>query len=192
MKDIGKLVVYCGGMFAEKSTSLIRQAKRHRMAGDNVIILKPEIDNRYGDDSICTHDGTKVLAKNVVFDSFTNTVDSFHLWQEVKEVSVVCIDEVQFFPQNILAKIEHLIYSGKTVYVSGLDMDKTGMPFETMMILMGRAEEVHKLQAVCRDCGVDAWVTVETVKQEGRVNIGNAYKPVCRACSTRYIGGAGK
>ncbi|MCS0827437.1 thymidine kinase [Cytobacillus firmus] len=186
---VGHLELYVGGMFAEKSTNLIRQGKRHLMAGRNVAFIKPYIDGRYGEDVVATHDGIQHYADSVKYDDFTGSMEDFTKRKQVEMADVVCIDEVQFFPQQILKLIDKLIYSGKIVYCSGLDMDKTGKPFEVSMLLMGRAEEVHKVQAVCRDCGNDSWVTVETKKMEGRVNIGNDYKPVCRACSTKYIGG---
>jgi thymidine kinase len=186
---IGRLEVYTGGMFAEKSTNLQRQGKRHMLAGKKVIFLKPAIDDRYGNEWVTTHDGQSIKALNIVFDNFTNTVDSFQYFKEVQEADVVCIDEVQFFPEHMLQKIEYLINRGKKVYVAGLDMDKEGNPFGIMPYLMARAEHVEKFQAVCSDCGKDAWVSVETARKDGQVNIGNEYKPVCRSCSTKYIGG---
>ena len=180
----GKLEIYCGGMFAEKSTNLLRQAKRHMLAGRKVVIIKPDIDNRYAADKVVTHDGSELAA--VVLN--TSTRMSFRKYLKIKQSDVVLIDEVQFFEEHVIRLVNDLLEEGKTVYAAGLDMDKEGKPFEITSHLMAIAEEVHKVKAVCRDCGNDSWVTVETKKQEGRVNIGNDYKPVCRSCSYNYIG----
>lgn len=186
---VGSLEVYTGGMFAEKSTSLIRQGKRHLMAGRKVAFIKPFIDGRYGHDAVATHDGVKHYATTVSFDEFTGEVEDFTDIPRVAMSDVICIDEVQFFPKHMVTLIKKMVYTGKHVYVAGLDMDKNGIPFETVMLLMGIAEKVKKFHAVCRDCGGDAWVSVETEKKEGRVNIGNDYKPVCRSCSVNYLEG---
>ncbi|MFD9628619.1 thymidine kinase [Peribacillus muralis] len=184
----GRLEVYCGSMFAEKSTSLIRQGKRHLMGGRSVAFVKPYIDNRYGEDVVATHDGVKHFADSIKYDAFTGNMEDFTSRKHVNEAQVVCIDEVQFFPKLVIKLIEKLLYEGKTVYVAGLDMDKDGRPFETTMALMGIAEEVHKVQAVCRDCGEDAWVTIQE-KETERIHVGNdGYKPCCRACSYKYLG----
>jgi thymidine kinase len=184
---VGRLELYVGGMYASKSTALHRQGKRHLLAGRKVVYIKPNIDGRYGNDVVATHDGEKNKAISVHFSK--NHLEDITRFPEVLEADVVCIDEIQFFPTSITKLIDKLIYSGKTVYCSGLDLDKEAVPFETTMLLMAKAEKVTKLQAVCSDCGEDSWITVATVEMQGRVNIGNNYKPVCRKCSVKYIGG---
>jgi thymidine kinase len=188
MTKVGRLELYVGGMFAEKSTTLVRQGNRHLLAGRKVVFLKPAIDKRYDDDFVVTHDGQKVKALNVKFNEFS--VEDFTQFPEVIEADVVCIDEIQFFPEATIQLIERLVYQGKKVYCSGLDLDKFGRPFGIVPTLMAKAEHVEKFHAVCADCGDDAWVTVQTKEMEGVVNIGNDYRPVCRQCSVKYIGGA--
>lgn len=186
---VGRLEVFCGGMFAEKSTNLQRQFKRHLLAGKKVVMFKPMIDTRYGENVASTHDGSTVKAINVFFDAEHNYVDDITSHPAVDGAEAICIDEVQFFPKLIVQYIDELLYAGINVYVAGLDMDSNGVPFETTMLLMGKAEEVTKYQAVCQDCGNDAWVTVNENKKD-RVAVGNdGYKPVCRSCSVKYIGG---
>lgn len=187
---MGRLELYVGGMFAEKSTALIRQGKRHILAGRKVVFIKPAIDNRYAEDAVVTHDGVEHKAIPVPFDEFTNTVDSFHLFPEVQEADVVCIDEVQFFPPNMIDKIDYLIYQGKKVYCAGLDMDRFGRPFGIVPILMARAEHVEKFHAVCKFCGSDAWVTIGTDKlqNDNQINVGNDYIPACRSCAYEHGG----
>jgi thymidine kinase len=191
---VGRLEVYTGGMFAEKSTNLQRQGKRHLLAGRKVIFLKPKLDDRYSEDEVVTHDGQKMKALNVEFWESRGhfgldfgEVEDFTIWPEVQEADVVCIDEVQFFPNHIINMINTLIYAGKKVYVAGLDMDKTGTPFGPVPYLMATAEHVEKFQAVCSECGEDAWLSVEVNKKEGQVNVGNDYKPMCRNCADREV-----
>lgn len=186
----GSLTVFCGGMYAEKSTALIREGKRHIIAGRNVVFLKPAIDNRYSEESVVTHDGIEHKAINVEFYTDTNFIGDFVNIQEVINSDVVCIDEVQFFPDRIAMFIDELIYQGKQVYVAGLDMDRFSQPFGVVPELMARAEQVKKFHAVCQFCGSDAWVTLgtEKLKNSNQVNVSNDYVPACRTCA-EHVGG---
>jgi thymidine kinase len=173
-----KLVVNAGGMFASKSTALIAQGKRHLLAGHKVLFVKPDMDNRYAEEEIVTHDGQKVDAIKV------GTYQTLFAFIPTAEADVILIDEVQFFDWNMVQDIEALLKRGKVIYVSGLDMDYTGTPFHITAHLMAIADEVNKYKAVCSICGEDSYVTAKTSGSNDRVELGSQdkYKPVCRPC----------
>ncbi|WP_407708504.1 thymidine kinase [Bacillus altitudinis] len=179
-----KLVLNVGGMFASKSTALIAQGKRHLLAGHKVLFIKPDIDNRYSDEEIATHDGQKVLSTKISSDCLLNKAEH----DSMLDADVILIDEVQFFDKSIVRLLKFLLGSGKVIYCSGLDMDYKGEPFDVTMYLMGIADEVNKLKAVCSDCGDDSYVTVKTSGSNNRVEIGSKdmYQPVCRSCYKKY------
>lgn len=167
-------------MFAEKSTALQRHGKRYMLAGKKVVFLKPSIDNRYSEDFIVTHDGKKVEAINI---QITNE-NKVGIPLDLFEADVVCIDEVQFFPNQMITHIEKLIEQGKKVFVAGLDMDRYGKPFGIVPYLMAKADHVTKHHAVCVFCGENAWVSLEVSKDsDTQVKVGNDYKPACRQCA---------
>jgi thymidine kinase len=176
-----KLTVNVGGMFASKSTALIAQGKRHMLAGHKVVFIKPESDNRYSEDEIVTHDGQRVKAINI-------KVGVQSMIPVVFDADVILIDEVQFFEMQDVYDIKGLLSMGKVIYASGLDMDYKGEPFQVTMYLMGIAHEVIKYQAVCSDCGADAYVTAKTSGSNNRVELGSKdiYKPVCLTCYSKY------
>jgi thymidine kinase len=189
----GKLEMDVGGMYAEKSTNLIRKAKRKIRAGKKVVMLKPAIDDRYAVDEVVTHDGISLKAINVRIDPEHNYCDNFGNGTShpaIEGADIVCIDEVQFFPQYAVNLIEELLFQGKDVYAAGLDMDRFGKPFGIVPYLMAKAEVVTKHNAVCGFCGADAWVTIgtEDLQNDDQVNVGNDYVPACRTCADR-IGG---
>jgi thymidine kinase len=192
-RKIGKLELDVGGMFAEKSTNLIRKGKRQIYAGKKVVFLKPAIDNRYAEDAVVTHDGVSYKAIPVFFDYDLNYVDDITPTSShpaIREADVVCIDEIQFFPPLIIQYIEELLYAGKDVYCAGLDMDRFGKPFGVVPYLMAKAEVVTKHHAVCKFCGEDAWVTIGTdeLQNDNQVNVGNDYIPACRSCAYEHGG----
>lgn len=152
----GWVEVICGPMFAGKSEELIRRVKTLSYANQQIMCFKPDIDNRYDESSIASHDGDKYKAI---------AVKSASQIKEKVEVGtdVVAIDEVQFFDKDIVDLCEHLASVGVRVIVAGLDCDFRGEPFPVMADLLARAEDITKLSASCTICGCAATRTQRMV-----------------------------
>jgi thymidine kinase len=171
------LTVITGGMFAEKTTELLRQGRRLERAGKKVIYIKPDMDIRYSEDEIVTHNGESVPAVNISSNAPIRVSS-----KEYFDNDVFLIDEVQFFSIDILTAMDTLLLNGKTVIVAGLDLDATAHPFYITATLAAMAENVVKLHAVCADCGNDAWVSYKE-NHTTRIQLGtDEYKPLCRSC----------
>lgn len=145
----GRLEVICGSMFSGKTEELIRRLRRAELAQQKTHIFKPSIDIRRDPLTINSHNGA-ALAACAIQDS------SLMLSQLDPRVSVIGIDEVQFFDAGIIDVIIRLVESGKRVLVAGLDMDFRGVPFGCMPVLLALADSITKLHAVCITCGADA------------------------------------
>lgn len=178
-----KLIVNCGSMFSGKSTALISQGQRYSLAGHKTVFLKPSIDVRWSIDEVVTHNHFGVPAIRV------GANESICDIEEVALADVVLIDEIQFFNMDeIMTDIEALLWFGKVVIVSGLDLDSNGKPFEITMQLMAKAETVNKFNAVCGHCGDNAWVSAKKTDDESRIQVGGAetYVPLCRTCFEKF------
>ena len=175
-KNVGWIEVICGGMFSGKTEELIRRARRAHIAGQNVVVVKPAVDNRYSNEQIISHDESALPGLVV------DTADQIVLL--TGESDVVCIDEAQFFDDRIIAVTNSLANDGKRVIIAGLDMDFEGRPFEPMPQLMAIAEYVTKLHAVCSESGMMANYSQRIVDNEDRVLVGetDAYEPRARHC----------
>jgi thymidine kinase len=180
------LTVIAGGMFSEKSTELQRRGKRLERAGKKVAYFKPDFDNRYSENEIVTHDGKKVVAKNIPLNTPVDLLMELDL-----DTEVILIDEIQFFDTEIIEVINLLVNVHEvTVIVAGLDLDFEGRPFNITAYLMAIAEEVVKLQAVCSSCGTDSWVSYKEPNGK-RIELGtDEYKPMCRKCFNKKLQGA--
>lgn len=144
--EMGSVEVICGSMFCGKTEELIRRLRRARIAKQHVQVFKPFIDHRYNHNKVTSHSGIDLDALPVdSSQEILNTLDS--------STTVVGIDEVQFFDEEILDIVEKLVEKGLRVIVTGLDMDFRGEPFGCMPQLMALAEKVDKLQAICMVCG---------------------------------------
>lgn len=182
-KQLGWVEVICGSMFSGKSEELIRRVRRVSFGKLNVQVFKPELDNRYSEEEVVSHNGTKVLA--------TPVKTAREMLPHVKEdTQVVAIDEVQFFDNEIVAVVDELANRGIRVICAGLDQDFRGEPFGPIQQLMAIAEEVTKLQAVCPSCGAPASRTQRLINGQPAsytdpvilVGASESYEPRCRDC----------
>ncbi|HVS86083.1 MAG TPA: thymidine kinase [Gaiellaceae bacterium] len=178
----GWLEVVCGPMFSGKSEELIRRLRRAEIAGQRALIVKPKVDDRFDIGHVVSHAGAKMRAVAVESPAdIPGLVDGYQ---------VVGVDEVQFFPSEIVLVIDTLVERGMRVVASGLDQDFRGLPFGSMPELLCRAELVDKLQAVCHRCGGPATMTQRLVDghpapADGATIVVGAleqYEARCRSC----------
>lgn len=145
----GWIEVVCGSMFSGKSEELIRRVKRAQFAKQQIAVFKPEIDDRYSEEAVVSHNGTTVIANPVASSAHIEEFDKAHF-------DIIAIDEAQFFDDGIVETVMALADEGFRVIIAGLDQDFRGEPFGPMPRLMAIAEHVTKLQAVCTVCGSPA------------------------------------
>ncbi len=173
---LGWIEVICGSMFSGKTEELIRRLKRARIARQKVEIFKPEVDTRYDEIHVVSHDENAILS--------TPVQSASQILLLTNDVDVVGIDEAQFFDNELPAVCNQLASNGIRVIVAGLDMDYLGHPFGPMPHLIAIAEDVTKVHAVCMNCGDLAHYTHRKVHNDNLVMLGEmeAYEPLCRRC----------
>lgn len=152
----GHVEVICGSMFCGKTDELIRRLRRATIARQKVQVFKPAIDGRYNLEKVTSHAGSE-------FDATPLETSSEILEQLTEDTTVVAVDEAQFFDENIVNVVDELANRGLRVIVAGLDLNFKGEPFGCMPVLMARAEQVDKLQAICMVCGEPACRTQRLV-----------------------------
>lgn len=155
----GRLEVICGSMFSGKTEELIRRVRRAIIAKQTVQVFKPQIDDRYGLAHITSHNGQYISAQPIA-----HSRDILNYLNP--KTTVVAIDEVQFFDQDIVNIVEILADKNIRIIMAGLDTDFRGEPFGCMPSLLCKAEEIVKLHAICTICGEAACRTQRLVNGE--------------------------
>lgn len=175
----GWIEVICGSMFSGKTEELIRRMKRAQFARQNVEIFKPEIDVRYDEEEVVSHD------KNAIPSTPVSSSTSILLLAD--QCDVVGIDEAQFFDDELPHVCNQLADRGVRVIIAGLDMDYKGVPFGPIPELMATAEFVTKVHAICVRCGNLAQYSHRTAADNQRIFLGEteSYEPICRTCYTK-------
>ena len=172
----GWIEVICGSMFSGKTEELIRRLRRARIANQKVEIFKPKIDTRYDEKEVVSHDSNSILSLPVDHSSkILNLADG---------VSVVGIDEAQFFDEGLPEVCQQLALRGLRVIVAGLDMDFRGKPFGPIPNLLAVAEYITKVHAICQHCGNLATHSYRLGDEESTVVLGeqDRYEARCRTC----------
>ena len=174
-EQFGWIEVICGSMFSGKTEELIRRLKRAQFAKQRIEIFKPEVDNRYDDELVTSHDQNQIRSTPVPAAANIPILAS--------DCDVVGIDEAQFFDSEIVQVCNDLANRGIRVIVAGLDMDFKGNPFGPMPALMATAEYVTKVHAVCTKTGNLAQYSHRTSKEDNLVVLGEkeVYEPLSRA-----------
>lgn len=178
----GRLEAIVGPMFSGKSEELIRRVNRALIAGQEVQVFKPAIDDRYDAAAVASHSGRRMEALPVEGSSAIRPLLS-------DGVRLVAFDECQFFGDEVVELALELVAEGKRVIVAGLDLDFRGEPFGPIPNLLAHAELVEKLTAICH-CGRQATRTQRLLAGSPAhyddpiilVGAAESYEPRCREC----------
>ena len=172
----GWIEVVCGSMFSGKTEELIRRLKRAKIANLKVEIFKPQIDTRYHETEVVSHDSNSIMS--------TPVSSSQNILLLSSDVEVVGIDEAQFFDDGLPDVCEQLANKGIRVIIAGLDMDFLGRPFGPIPALLAKAEYITKVHAICVRCGALANHSYRLVESDTKVLLGEkeSYEPRCREC----------
>ena len=201
-----------GSMYSGKSEELLRRLKRCSYANQKFQLFKPNIDNRYSETEVTTHDSasarnkiTKIVSvylkestaeRNLLLNElYKNIGGAIHaisisspseILEDLDEnTQVIGIDEVQFFDESIIDVIHQLENKGIRIICSGLDMFAAGNPFgKVIPILACTAKYVTKLHGVCVDCGELGYISYKLDNSDpSKIDIGSNGKYIC-LCET--------
>ena len=174
-------------MFSGKTEELIRRMKRATFARQRVVIFKPQIDTRYSDENVVSHDRNAIVSTPIakasdILERLDSTRDADG--SEHYAIDVVGIDEAQFFDMQLVDVCNRLANGGVRVIIAGLDMDFKCTPFGPIPALCAIADDVTKVHAICVKCGALAYVSHRLVHDQNQVLIGEQaeYEPLCREC----------
>lgn len=172
----GWIEVICGSMFSGKTEELIRRLRRAKFANQKVEIFKPKTDDRYSHDSVVSHDENAI--DSIVVEKSTDILNL------ANDISVIGVDEAQFFDEKLTDVCQNLAIRGVRIIVAGLDMDFRGKPFGPIPNLLAVAEYVTKVHAICPHCGNLATHSYRLSQEKETVVLGekDKYEPRCRIC----------
>ena len=141
---MGDINVYTGPMKCGKTQKILDEARRQEIAGKNIKVFKPKIDDRFSGEQLISRNGNKASAIEI------ESIDEINKYN----ADVYVIDEFQFLKGD-LKEIYDLAQKGKKFYIAGLNLTSERKPFGHMGELLCMSDNVQMLTAVCENCRND-------------------------------------
>lgn len=174
------LTLYKGNMFVGKTKSLIKQAKKKKAKGYEIMFVKHQVDTRFTGENelVRSHDGDEI-----------SSIRMSKLPESFKE-KYIFIDEGQFFDN-----LEEFIMANKNkdieVYISCLNYDYLGKKFKQIKQIQPYANVIVNLKTKCNFCNNLSKYSkllsnngVADDKKDNPILIGGAelFTPACVSC----------
>jgi len=184
---MAKLYFYYASMNAGKSTNLLQADFNYRERGMTTMLWTAAIDSRGARYPIESRIGLGAEAHR--FDAETDLWDAVTAVHGIDPLSCVLIDEAQFLsPEQVWQCARLADFAGVPVICFGLRTDFRGELFPGSAALLGIADKLVELKAVCH-CGSKATMNLRvgadgSATQEGSQTLigGNErYVALCRA-----------
>ena len=137
-----------GPMFSGKSTRLIEHIRAFRTLDYNILVIKPDIDCRYTQNEICTHNQEKESCMVLPIDSIHKLLET----DEFKKAKIIIIEEGQFFTNLYETVQEMLDVYQKQIYIAALNGDSKRQLFGDIYKLLPLCYEVEWMKALCIRC----------------------------------------
>lgn len=177
---MGDINVYTGPMKCGKTQKILDEAKRQQIAGKDVKIFKPKIDDRFSEQSVISRNGYKQGAINI------NSIDEIKKY----DADVYVIDEFQFLKGD-LNELYKLTRKGKKFFIAGLNLTSERKTFGPMGDLLCMSDNVQMLTSVCENCRSEEAIFTyfKGKKKESDILVGDEglYIPVCRKCYEKLM-----
>ena len=183
---MAKLFFYYASMNAGKSTNLLQAAFNYRERGMQTMLWTAALDDRGGDKAIESRIGLNADANRFAPD--TDLWDRVIAAHKVEPLACVLLDEAQFLSADQVWQLARVTDEGGIPVVCyGLRTDFQGALFPGAAMLLGIADRLVELKAVCH-CGAKSTMNLRVdasgaaVKQGAQTEIGgnDRYVALCR------------
>ena len=186
---MAKLYFRYGSVGSAKTLNLLAVAHNYKQQKKEVILLKPELDTRFGREFIQSRAGLKASADLLV----SETTNLFEC--DFSEIACILVDEAQFMPVSIIDQLREITISLEIpVICYGLRTDFKSQLFEGAKRLMEVADAIEEVKSTCFYCNRKAVMNLKYVDgkptQTGpSVDLGaeEKYHPSCFLCYRKRL-----
>lgn len=168
---MAKLYFYYAAMNAGKSTTLLQAAFNYSERGMAVMLFTAAVDDRAGFAKIRSRIGLE--ADGIPFDAATDMATLVRAECATRAIACVLVDEAQFLTRAQVWQLAELCdCDDMPVVAYGLRTDFLGKLFEGSAALLGIADSLTELKAIC-ECGSKATMNLRVDATGKAVNDGN-------------------
>jgi thymidine kinase len=189
---MAKLYFRFGTVGSAKTLNLLAVAHNYRMQNKRVLLLKPRLDDRFGDSVIQSRAGLQMDA-DLLLDA--HTVISLDL---IRDFHCVLVDEAQFLASCIIDQLRLIAHQHDVpVICYGLRTDFRRNLFAGAQRLMELADSIEEVKSTCAFCNKKAIFNLKLVDGVPTVlgptiELGTEekYLPACGRCYDRELAAA--
>lgn len=181
---MAKLYFRHGAVGSAKTLNLLAVAHNYRQQGKEVLLMRPKMDVRFGEDNIRSRAGLEVKA-DLLIDECTNLFDL-----DLENINCILVDEAQFISGWFAEHLREVTYQKQIpVICYGLRTDFRTHFFEGSSRLMELADSIEEIKTTCHFCNKKAIFNLKHVNGKATldgpsVELGceEKYFPVCHSC----------
>lgn len=181
---MAKLYFRHGTVGSAKTLNLLAVAHNYRQQGKEVLLVKPALDVRFGQEQIKSRAGLEMKADILVRE------DTRLLELTYEGIECILVDEAQFLSARIIEELRELsIQKGIPVICYGLRTDFRSHLFEGSKRLMELADSIEEIKATCHYCNRKSIMNLKHVDGVACVDgpsiqLGaeEKYYPACYSC----------
>ncbi len=181
---MAKLYFRHGTVGSAKTLNLLAVAHNYRQQGKSVLLMKPELDDRFGTGSIKSRAGLEMKA-DVLVNADTNL-----LFLDYEGVSCILVDEAQFLSALAIDQLREIsLIKGIPVICYGLRTDFRSKLFEGSLRLMELADSIEEVKATCFFCNRKSIMNIKHINGKATldgpvIDVGaeEKYLPTCYSC----------
>ena len=178
---MGSLELILGPMFSGKTTKLI-ELYNNSNENHNCLAINYELDKRYGENKIISHDKKEI--NSLCITQLSQLFTEQHI-EKLLKAEYLFINEAQFFTDLKLWVEFCLKILNKNLILCGLDLDYKREQFGELLDLTPLSKKIHKMQGKCstQNCNNLTEFTHRITNDKQLILIGNdEYIPLCRKC----------
>lgn len=181
---MAKLYFRYGTVGSAKTLNLLAVAHNYRQQGKLVLLMKPELDHRFGREQIRSRAGLEMQA-----DLLIASAESLR-GIDYSGISCILVDEAQFLSSPVIEELRMIALEWDLpVICYGLRTDFKTRLFEGSARLMELADSIEEVKATCYYCNRKSIMNMKHVNgvavNEGpTVELGaeEKYYPTCYKC----------
>jgi thymidine kinase len=182
-----KLYFRYGTVSSAKTLNLLAVAHNYKSQGKKVIVMKPSIDTRFGQDTVTSRAGLEKKA-DVIIETDTNLLDIHSGLRD--KLHCVLVDEVQFLEPRHIDQLRSItLLWDVPVICYGLRTDFRSHLFPGSQRLLELADNIEEVKTTCHFCNRKGVFNLKHAEgfatNEGpSIQLGaeEKYFPACFAC----------
>jgi len=186
---MAKLYFRHGTVGSAKTLNLLAVAHNYRQQGKKILLMKPDLDTRFGKGQIKSRAGLQMDADVLLIDE--NSLKGI----DFEGVSCILVDEAQFLSGKVIEALRQIALEHDIpILCYGLRTDFKSRLFEGSARLMELADSIEEVKATCHFCNRKSIMNLKHVNglavSEGpSVELGaeEKYFPTCYKCYRREI-----